>query len=543
MSDRKYRITPEAQEAFIIRVYRQFNKVGFLKAFSDSPETFTIGFNPLANRLSTLFLRKVSLWPRFQVSVAESLEGRRKAEVIELEIPMTNKMQDIQNAVLDCVASNISELKKANSGLDVEDWTVDSALHKNFDQIIRRQLDPMWHRVSGRTKRIAADLTVLRSILHSLLTYDCVSMIKYLDLILQAHSVPAGSTYKTQPPWLFLDAAHVLFQTAKSRVYRGRITRGGTSSDDAIPDTLEPVLEEQPKWAVLSDVLDEIERDTRLNPTARGSSNGTILIMCSDQKTCRQLREYLETKHLRFKPDDGSHHAPNGESNEASAEYMLRRNLKEYLHFKRQYARASKTLNEPAEDSKQDTTTTVPGFQSMTSTGGGRFAARPPPNKRRRVRGGSAVAATTPGRAPNGSVQPEGETPQETTLLETIETDEAEVGVKLETEPADILDNLEDMEDYYELYDMNDLLLIYPYNGDHDEHILEETKPQYIIIYEPDPAFIRRVEVYRSSHSGRNVRAYFMYYGGSVEEQRYLSAVRREKDAFTKLIKEKGVRP
>ena len=60
-------------------------------------------------------------------------------------------------------------------------------------------------------------------------------------------------------------------------------------------------------------------------------------------------------------------------------------------------------------------------------------------------------------------------------------------------------------------------------------------------MYEPDAAFIRRVEVYRSSHSDRNVRVYFMYYGGSVEEQRYLSAVRREKDAFTKLITEKGV--
>jgi DNA excision repair protein ERCC-4 len=30
-----------------------------------------------------------------------------------------------------------------------------------------------------------------------------------------------------------------------------------------------------------------------------------------------------------------------------------------------------------------------------------------------------------------------------------------------------------------------------------------------------------------------------MHYGGSVEEQRYLSAVRKEKDAFTRLIKEK----
>lgn len=78
---------------------------------------------------------------------------------------MTDKMKEIQSAVLECVELNIGELKKANSGLDIEDWTIDSALHKNFDLAIRRQLDPVWHRVSPRTKNIANDLTVLRNIL------------------------------------------------------------------------------------------------------------------------------------------------------------------------------------------------------------------------------------------------------------------------------------------------------------------------------------------------------------------------------------------
>lgn len=154
-----------ALEAFIVRVYRQFNKNGFLKAFSDTPEPFTTGFAPLSNMLRHLFLRKPSLWPRFHVTVAESLEGRRKAEVIELEVPMTEKMRDIQNAVLECVETSVSELKKANNGLDMEAWTLDSALHKNFDVAIRRQLDPIWHRVSFRTRQIANDLTVLRAIL------------------------------------------------------------------------------------------------------------------------------------------------------------------------------------------------------------------------------------------------------------------------------------------------------------------------------------------------------------------------------------------
>lgn len=115
--------------------------------------------------MRNLFLRKASLWPRFHVTVAEALEGYRKAEVIELEVPMSDKMREIQNAVLECVETSISELKKSNTGLDMEDWTLDSALHRSFDIAIRRQLDPIWHRVSFRTRQIVSDLTDLRQIL------------------------------------------------------------------------------------------------------------------------------------------------------------------------------------------------------------------------------------------------------------------------------------------------------------------------------------------------------------------------------------------
>ena len=161
------RIIATSIEAFIIRIYRQMNKRGFLKAFSDNPEPFTTGFAPLASMMRNLFLRKPSLWPRFHVTVAKSLEGRKKAEVIELEVPMTEGMKDIQNAVLECVEVSIGELRKADTGLELDDWTLDSALHRSFDVIIRRQLDPIWHRVSFRTRQIVNDLTVLRSILQS----------------------------------------------------------------------------------------------------------------------------------------------------------------------------------------------------------------------------------------------------------------------------------------------------------------------------------------------------------------------------------------
>lgn len=83
-------------------------------------------------------------------------------------------------------------------------------------------------------------------------------------------------------------------------------------------------------------------------------------------------------------------------------------------------------------------------------------------------------------------------------------------------------------------------MLVLPYDGDMDDRVLEEMRPRFIIMYEPNPSFIRRVEVYRASHPARTLKVYFLYYANSVEEQRYLSAVRKEKDAFTRLIREKG---
>ena len=505
------------------------NKAGFLKAFSDNPEPFTTGFAPLASMMRNLFLRNPSLWPRFHVTVAKSLEGRKKAEVIELEVPVTDGMRDIQNAILECVEVSISELRKADTGLELDDWTLDSALHRSFDIIVRRQLDPIWHRVSYRTRQIVNDLSVLRSILHALLTYDAVSFNKYLDTILAAHQPPPGSNRQNQSPWLFLDAANTIFETAKRRVYTGNPMQGDVlEAPGTLTDSLRPVLEEQPKWALLAEILEEIDRDAYFNPGVRDNSNGTILIMCSDQATCRQLREYLQNMYIRPQQATEDDEPDGCAEAKASASFMMRRKLRNYLNWKKDFARVSASLF--TENQK-----VLEGFTDQRGTNG--YRGKGPPNKRRRVRGGSSTAAGG-GRAVNSSLQMlEERDSQVATLLADIQPAETHAAQKEEV----TVDSLDDMEDYFELYEMNDLVVVHPYDGDMDEHVLEEVRPRYVIMYEPDAAFIRRIEVYRSSHDDRNVRVYFMYYGGSVEEQRYLSAVRREKDAFTRLIKEKGV--
>lgn len=528
-----HRVSTTSTEAFILRVYRQRNKKGFLKAFSDNPESLASGYDPLGRILRNTFLRKPSLWPRFHVTVAKSLEGRKRAEVIELEVPMSDAMKEIQVAVLDCIDKSISELKKAVSSLEgMEDWNMDSALHRNFDSMVRRQLDPSWHRLSPRTKRIVNDLSTLRIILHYLLTNDAVSFHKYLETVHAASSPPPGSTRQNESPWLFLDSAHTLFDAAKRRVYKGKLSDSEAGVRSGLPTSLEPVLEEQPKWAVLSEILDEIERDMYFNPDTGNTSNGTVLIMAGDQNSCRQIREYLQTMHV-IPEEAHPTHDDEEKEDEPSAAFMMRRKLRNYIAWRKDFNKVSKSLFAENEKLINSTGSGKGGGAGQSSLNKGRC----PPNKRRRMRGGGGPGGPARSNGDGAYHLSNDRDAHIASLLADLQPTENEALQKGEI----AADPLDDMDEFYELYDMKDLLLIHPYDGDKDELLLEEVKPRYVVMYEPDAAFIRRVEVYRSSHTDRNVRVYFLYYGGSVEEQRYLSAVRREKDAFTKLIRERSV--
>ena len=403
----------------------------------------------------------------------------------------------------------------------MSDWNLDNALRLNFYQIVTSQLRPVWHRLHARTKQVAADLHTLRTMLFYLLSFDAVKFNQYLDTVLAASQPKSTFAKMFQSPWLLLDAAQTIFERARLRVYAGKLTASSGSASinsKSEQETIRPVLEELPKWAVLSEALDEIERDVYFNPV-HDDSSGAILIMCGDHGTCSQLREYLQTRQMEKEKIDEQE----AEEPYFTASFMMKRKLRKYIRWKREFSQMSATLQAESQN-KLDTKNENSGARG-----------RAPPNKRRRVRGSASVASGLT-RADSGRTAGDKDAHLSSLLDEVQVTDGDEV-MKEEIGA----DPLNDMEDYYELYEMNDLIIVHPYDDDIDEHVLEEVRPRYIIMYEPESAFIRRVEIYRSSHTDRNVRVYFMYYKDSVEEQMYLAQVRREKDAFTKLIRERGV--
>ncbi|KAF9585212.1 hypothetical protein BGW38_003400 [Lunasporangiospora selenospora] len=206
-----HRVTATSTEAFILRLFRQKNSQGFIKAFSDQPEHFASGFATLEKALKLLYLRKVNLWPRFHVTVSESLESNT-ANVIEIRQPLTKAMKSIQAAIIECMDVCLQELRRSSSAieLDIEDLTVDNALFKSFDVIIRRQLDPIWHRVSQKTKQLVGDLKMLRNLLGYLVTYDSVNFNLYLETILATFHPNSGSY------WILTDPAEKIFSVHSS---------------------------------------------------------------------------------------------------------------------------------------------------------------------------------------------------------------------------------------------------------------------------------------------------------------------------------------
>jgi DNA excision repair protein ERCC-4 len=509
------RVSATSVEAFILRQYRETNKTGFLKAFSDSPESFTIGFAPLATYMRNLFLRQTILYPRFQLEVAKSLEGRRKAEVIELEVNLTESMITLQAAIMECVEASIGELKKGNTGLETGEWNMDNAIHVNFDSRVMRQLNPVWHRLHPRTKQIAGDLRTLRSMIEYLVTFDSIKFQQFLDTVRAASQGRPGAMKVHTSPWLYMDAADTIFETSRRRVYTGKLQESKGAAALLDP-ALKPALEELPKWEVLSEVLEEIERDNYFSPV-QDDSSGAILIMCSDRAMCAQLREYLESSEReQIEDDDGDTYT------RSTAAPMMRRKFRNYVKWKNDFAQVNNNLVN--EGSKADAALDQKGA----------LRGKAPPNKRRRVRGSAAVASG-PSRSDITRIGGDKDAHIASLLAQ------AEAHGQSEKRFEFVLDQFNDAEANYEMFDMGGLVVIHPYDGDMDEHILEEIRPRHVIMYEPDVAFVRRIEVYRSCHTDRNIRTYILCYKNSIEEQRYLSAVRREKDAFTRLIRERGV--
>lgn len=99
----------------------------------------------------------------------------------------------------------------------------------------------------------------------------------------------------------------------------------------------------------------------------------------------------------------------------------------------------------------------------------------------------------------------------------------------------------DDFDEHYGLVAPEQLVVVRSYSDDSDDRVLAELQPRFIVMFEPNLDFVRRIEVYRASNPGLAVRVYVQVWDTSAEEDMYLAELRREKEAFEHLIRERAV--
>ncbi|KAI4498440.1 hypothetical protein M0802_006375 [Mischocyttarus mexicanus] len=455
---RAHNILRSYQEAFAVRLYRQTNKTGFIKAFSNSALSFTFGFSNVERVMKTLFIKKLYLWPRFHTIVNNSL-SKRKPEVLEFHVRITVKMLHIQTALLDAMNYVVKELKRINKYLDLEELTVENAIAKKFHKQLQSQLDPVWHQLSFTSKQLLSDLKTLRGLLMSLTYTDCVSFYSSLKRLRTTEYAIKSSG------WLLLDEVDGLFKFAKERVYTDK-------------HELKP--EPNPKWVALSEVLLEIQRDKKKDDDNENPEK--ILILVHDSQTCYQLKNYLTV---------------------GANEFLLNEARKKLRNDN-----LPKSNNTIENDEKSISTTETEDDEEMMDTQDSYIL---------------TLSQKSSTQSQSIALEDEDEDEHHQTLFEECsQMNELDLTAIATTAPILLIQSLKKDGDPMAL-----------------QRTLKESKPSSIIMYVADISVIRQLEIYQNNNTSINLKIYFLIYGGSVEEQEYLTSLRREKEAFHILINNK----
>ncbi|TMW66423.1 hypothetical protein Poli38472_004188 [Pythium oligandrum] len=529
-----HRVSETSIEAFIIRLYREVNRQGFIKAFSDDPVSLSSGFNKMEQVLKHLYLRDVHLYPRFHVGIHQCLEKHQPA-VYEIEVGFSPRMKIMQEAILVALEATMKELQRSTKALDASDLTMERALSKSFANTIRRQLDPVWHKLPPKARQLVGDLTTLRQLLSYLPRYDAIS---YYSFLVNHQTMNGAQRYPSA--WLFTEAADRLVTAAKERLYQivdkktktpltgKRLTLPGESGNANASKHAEmlQILEGNPKWEALMQTLDEINTEfDNKQQTGDHGDGARVLIMVRDERTCAQLRELLalgEPEMLRRR----------------MGHYLLQR---EAAIRKKGGARTSLSLEQQLimDAAAEFRATETASFAQNTAT----VQSSKKTNGRKRPverSGGNGAAGSDSSSFGMSLEELEAVTIAEDTRARNKRQflGESDDGTRSKASKTSILS--------IEAVDRSDQVVLCTYDqakqhGHGASALLQDIQPSSVILYDPDMFFIRELEVFHAMQPpSASLEIYFMLYEESAEQQSYLSEIHKEKRAFESLIHQKA---
>ncbi|EMS48345.1 DNA repair endonuclease UVH1 [Triticum urartu] len=515
------------------------------------------GFAKAERTMKSLYIRRLHLWPRFHVLAAADLE-RSPPEVIDVRVPMTHPMVGIQAAILDAMDACLKELRRTYK-VDVEDLTIDKGLFKSFDEIVRRQLDPIWHTLGKKTKQLVADLRTLRKLLDYLGRYDAVTYLKYLDTLRVSEGV--------RSVWMLAESSHKIFELAKRRVYqivrpdgtrvsiakgtptkKRKVTPSSSKKGKETENEDSAANKDDAQKELLQEIAEEQRKGDRVVHEDENNECGIVLVACKDEECISRspqqvMREEWE-KYLLGKAElFGLHKKKKKRSQQPKGFGVLDGEFP---------TGSNENENEnagPVSISKLETNALLAaasGISSLTKEADAKEDSVPSCGKKGSVKGkGKRVPKKTltkrqASKRKNKSTT-ENDNCQGTDVESSGKTDEqsdinvSKVSAEDAPAPASTSDNVEDF------IDAKMLPPVQFYALDSDQHVLDIWKPSVIIVYHPDMTFVREIEVYKAENPSQKLRVYFLFYEESSEVQKFESSIRRENEAFESLIRQKSL--
>ncbi|XP_025794296.1 DNA repair endonuclease UVH1 isoform X3 [Panicum hallii] len=585
-----HRSSDTSSDAFIARLLRQ-RRLLPVYAFSDRPHAMVAGFSKAERAMKSLYIRRLHLWPRFHVLAAADLE-RAPPDVVDVRVPMTPAMRGIQAAVLAAMDACLKELRRTNK-VDVEDLTVDKGLFKSFDEIVRRQLDPIWHTLGKKTKQLVADLRTLRKLLDYLVRptcrYDAVTYLKYLDTLRVSEGV--------RSVWILADSSHKIFELAKRRVYqvvradgmrvstdnkgtptkKMKLVHNSTENEGSTADkhntqkviadvgiVLDEVLEEAPKWKVLRELLQEIAEEQMKGDRENAQDedeSGIVLVTCKDELTCFQLQECISKDPHKVMREEWEKYLL-GKAELHGLQKKNKKKSEQPKGFGVLDGEVQMGPNEsagPVSISKLETNALLAAaseLRNITKEADVKDGSNVSCTKRELVKGkakGKSKKTTEKRRGSNRKNRNnEGNDNDQGTAVEAEgqlgKTDEhADIDAsKVSTDDDFMLASTSGgacnySSDFRGLANGKPLPPVQFHALDSDLHILDVWKPSIIIVYHPDITFVREIEVYKAENPSRKLKVYFLFYEDSTEVQKFESSIRRENEAFESLIRQKSL--
>eukprot|EP01132_Coremiostelium_polycephalum_P004610 gene4610-5759_t len=541
-----HRVTDTSTESLLIRLYRQTNKTGFIKAFTSDAPALGGEINKTQRLMKLLHVSRLLLFPRFHTQITSVLD-QHPPDLVELSVEMTPSMKNIEKSLTATINACIQRLKSKNNLQHIEDDFIYS-----FDSVLQQQFKPIWANLTTYSKQLISDIKLLKS------------------LSLQTNEEEPQS-------WIHSDESEQLFTHCRERIFKfkrkivknssrnqkqkkKKLKKSNKNKDDDDEEIIDLeddeeededeeddennnnkkkkndkeefervlVLEENPKWNLLYQVLQEIEIENESSETP-----GTVIIFVKDERTVQQLQNYL---------------------NLGGKDYLYSR----YEKFVATQQFYQQQRQQQQEESKQDSTTSTTTTTNKTNNsnfgGNGkpyfRYSNRQnqrtnrkqkitETNKKKKTDHGNntlfEMGVSVIGNSVGSSAISNLMIPAPRIIdIPILGTDNNGTGAGQLA-----IDGGEHISTFNEFYQMlpPPYIIIHPMEASHS--ILNEVRPKFIIIYDPDVAITRHIEVYKALNSGTPLRVYFMFFNDSAEDKRYLAILNRERNSFEKLIREK----